>query len=177
MLKIRTVIQTGQIQFFFLTALQSKYFHLCCVLQVSAYTAPKRQEFLTEKAPKLKDFEFTFTHEITWEFKFLDPRLELKARQQLEKLHNDSLTRPNHNKPHRRMSTLCSVSNPPSAFFLFVNCVSKCLPGGLPSFTLKMVEGQSKQTAWGFRSQIHHYQIEASGSQPGIQSWTLTCCV
>lgn len=151
-LMIRTVIQTGQIQVVFPTALQSKYFHLCCVLQVSAHTASKRQEFLTEKAPKLKDFEFTLTDEITWEFKFLDPRLELKARQQLEKLHSDSLTRPNRSKPHRRMSTLSSVNNPPSAFFLFINCASKCLPRGLPSFTWKMVGGQSKQTAWGFRS-------------------------
>lgn len=68
-------------QIFCHTALQSSYFHLCCVLHDSSCTASKRQEFLTEKALKLKDFEFNWFNQ--WEFKFLDPRLELKARQQL----------------------------------------------------------------------------------------------
>lgn len=43
------------------TALQSNYFHLCCVLYDRSNTGSKRQEFLTEKALKLKDFEFTLT--------------------------------------------------------------------------------------------------------------------
>lgn len=48
-------------QFFCHTALESNYLHLCCVLHDSSYTASKRLEFLTEKALKLKDFEFTLT--------------------------------------------------------------------------------------------------------------------
>lgn len=40
---------------------KSNYFHLCCVLYDRSNTGSKRQEFLTEKALKLKDFEFTLT--------------------------------------------------------------------------------------------------------------------
>lgn len=52
----------GQMQVSCHTALQGNYFHLFCVLYDSS---SKRQEFLTEKALKLNDFEFTLTDKIS----------------------------------------------------------------------------------------------------------------
>lgn len=73
---IRRVIQADQNQVFCPTALQSKYFHLCCVLQVSAYTAPRRPELLTEKAQKLKDFELTLADAMSKRIQVPGPQAE-----------------------------------------------------------------------------------------------------